>query len=220
MHHDTSPWAGSSASQPVPPLSLRSGVRRRRCDGPALVDLAVPDTATAHAEPATKWVWETGFRTLSREIVCGGSMRLYVAEMAHLIPGLQSGATSRPKRCGRSPPRDRAGLGRAAARSCRRLVRDQLGAAAARRRDRLPAQVRRARTAHEPGGGEGGAARYPPHHRLGQAGQGAGDRGPDRPDARPLLRQHDRQAGPRTALRSGFLTSAAESGASIWKLLK
>ena len=57
-----------------PPLSLRSGVRRRRCDGPALVSLAVPDTATAHAEPATKWVWETGFSNPLQGDVCGGSL--------------------------------------------------------------------------------------------------------------------------------------------------
>ena len=45
------------------------------------------------------------------------------------------------------------------------------------RRHRLPPQDRRPRAADRQRGREGGAARHPPDHRHGQAGQGAGDRG-------------------------------------------
>ena len=67
-HRGCCPGRGSVGRTPImtlrrsqhPPLSLRSGVRRRRCGGPALVGLAVPDTATEPAGLAMTWVWETG----------------------------------------------------------------------------------------------------------------------------------------------------------------
>jgi hypothetical protein len=60
--------------------------------------------------------------------------------------------------------------------------------------NRLPPQDGRPRAADRQRGREGCPARHPPHHRLGQAGQGAGDGGPDRPDGRAVPGQHDRQA--------------------------
>ena len=62
---------------------------------------------------------------------------------------------------------------------------------------RSAATTRWPATSHRPTTrAQGRAARHPPHHRRGQGGQGAGDRGSDEADGRAVSRHADRQAGP------------------------